>query len=734
MKTPFIYLFSCFFILTATSQKKTITLDQIWDGSFRTQGLTALHSMNNGQQYSVLNFNRSSRSTSIDIYDYKTLSKVKTIASSQTMDALLYFSDYTFSADERKVILETNTESIFRYSVLGHYYVYDTTSETLDMISEHKIQEPAFSPDGTKVAYGRENNIFIKDLISGNTTQITFDGEKNKIINGITDWVYEEEFAFVRAFEWNATSNKIAFIRFDETEVPEFSMDVYGNELYQTQEVFKYPKAGEKNAEVSLHFYDLSADTISSVGLSKTYDDYYAEDFYIPRIKWTKDPDILSAQYINRHQNALDLWLINPTTNQADLVLTEKDEAYVDVTDNLTFLEDHSFIWTSEKDGFNHIYHYTKEGELKNQITKGNWEVTAYYGFNESAKTIYYQSVENGSINRDVYSIRLNGKNKKRLSSEEGTNGADFSANFTYFIKTHSSATTPPKYTLNDSKTGRLVKNIKDNVSLLEKLSSFNYSSKEFSTININGNDLNMWMLKPANFDATKTYPLLMFQYSGPGSQQVANTWSSSRDYWHQYLAQQGYVIACVDGRGTGFKGADFKKVTYLNLVKYETEDQIQAAKQLSDLSYIDESRIGIWGWSYGGHMSTNCLLKGNDVFKMAIAVAPVTSWRFYDTIYTERFMRTPQENPDGYDDNSPFNYPELLKGDYLLVHGSGDDNVHVQHTMRMVEALIQANKQFDWAIYPDKNHGIYGGNTTMHLYTKMTNFLHEKLGDKRMN
>ena len=416
MKTPFIYLFSCFFILTATSQKKTITLDQIWNGSFRTQGLTALHSMNNGQQYSVLNFNRSSRSTSIDIYDYKTLSKVKTIASSQTMDALPYFSDYTFSADERKVILETNTESIFRYSVLGHYYVYDTTSETLDMISEHKIQEPAFSPDGTKVAYGRENNIFIKDLVSGNTTQITFDGEKNKIINGITDWVYEEEFAFVRAFEWNASSNKIAFIRFDETEVPEFSMDVYGTELYQTQEVFKYPKAGEKNAEVSLHFYDLSADTISSVGFSKAYDDYYTEDFYIPRIKWTKDPDILSAQYINRHQNALDLWLINPTTNQADLVLTEKDEAYVDVTDNLTFLEDHSFIWTSEKDGFNHIYHYTKDGKLKNQITKGNWEVTAYYGFNESAKTIYYQSVENGSINRDVYSIRLNGKNKKRLS------------------------------------------------------------------------------------------------------------------------------------------------------------------------------------------------------------------------------------------------------------------------------------------------------------------------------
>ncbi|MDB9954601.1 DPP IV N-terminal domain-containing protein [Flavobacteriaceae bacterium] len=728
MKTPFIYLFSCLFILTATAQKKTISLDQIWDGTFRTQGMTALHSMNNGQQYSVLNFDRSARSTSIDLYDYKTLSKVKTIASSQSMDAIPYFTNYTFSDDERQVILETETEPIFRYSALGIYYVYNVSSKSLEKISEDKIQEPAFSPDGTKVAYGRMNNLFIKDLISGATKQITFDGEKNKIINGITDWVYEEEFAFVRAFEWNASSNKIAFIRFDETEVPEFSMDIYGTELYQTQEVFKYPKAGEKNAEVSLHFYDLNADKISTVALSKEYN-----DFYIPRIKWTKDADVLSAQYMNRHQNNLDLWLINPITNKADLVLTEKDDAYVDVTDNLTFLQDNSFIWTSEKDGFNHIYHYTKEGKLKNQITKGNWEVTAYYGYNESAKTIYYQSVENGSINRDVYSIRLNGKKKKRLSLEEGTNDASFSADFTYFIKTYSSAKTPQKFTLNDSKSGRLVKNIKDNTALLETLETYKFSNKEFSTINVNGNDLNMWILKPADFDPSKSYPLLMFQYSGPGSQQVANRWYSSRDFWHQYLAQQGYIVACVDGRGTGFKGADFKKVTYLNLVKYETEDQIQAAKQISDLSFIDKSRIGIWGWSYGGHMSTNCLLKGNDVFKMAIAVAPVTSWRFYDTIYTERFMRTPQENPSGYDENSPFNYPELLKGDYLLVHGSGDDNVHVQHTMRMVEALIQADKQFDWAIYPDKNHGIYGGNTTMHLYTKMTNFLHEKLGDKRM-
>ena len=729
MKTPFIFLFSCLFLFTATSQTDSFSLNQIWDGSFRTQGLTALHSMKNGQQYSVLNFDRSTGSTSIDLYDYITFSKVKVIATSKTMKAIPYFTNYTFSANESKLILETNTESIFRYSVLGNYYVYDIYLEKLDLISEHKIQEPTFSPDGTKVAYGLNNNLYVKDLISGDTKQITFDGEKNRIINGITDWVYEEEFAFVRAFEWNASSDRIAFIRFDETEVPEFSMDVYGTDLYQTQNVFKYPKAGEKNAIVSLHFYDLNTDKTATVPLSTTYN-----DFYIPRIKWTNDANVLSAQYMNRHQNKLDLWLINPEKGDANLVLSETDDAYVDVTDNLTFLEDNSFLWTSERDGFNHLYHYSKTGQLKKQITKGAWEVTAYYGYNESENAIYYQSVENGSINRDVYSVRLNGKRKIRLSSQVGTNDASFSADFTYFIKTFSSANIPTKYTLHDSKTGRLVRNIKDNSALKNTLSYYKYSNKEFSTLNVNGNDLNMWMLKPSDFDATKTYPLLMFQYSGPGSQRVVNKWNSSRDYWHQYLAQQGYIVVCVDGRGTGFKGSDFKKVTYLNLVKYETEDQIQAAKQIGSLPYIDASRIGIWGWSFGGHMSTNCLLKGNDVFKMAIAVAPVTSWRFYDTIYTERFMRTPQENPGGYDDNSPFNYPELLEGDYLLIHGSGDDNVHVQHTMRMTEAIIQANKQCEWSIYPDKNHGIYGGNTTMHLYTKMTNFLHEKLGDKRIN
>ncbi|WP_299338675.1 S9 family peptidase [uncultured Psychroserpens sp.] len=709
----------------ASAQNKEITLEEIWDGSFRTERMDALHSMKNGQQYSVLNF--ANRTSQIDIYDYKTLSKVKTLVNSADINDIAYFTNYTFSKDETKVLLATEVEPIFRRSTLGKYFVYDTESNTTTLVSEDKIQEPTFSPDGTKIGYGFNNNLYVKDLNTGKTQQITFDGEKNKIINGITDWVYEEEFSFVRAFEWNKGSDKIAFIRFDETDVPEFSMDVYGQQLYQTQQVFKYPKAGETNSDVSLHIYDLAKNKANEVKLDKTY-----SDFYIPRIKWTNDSNVLSAQYMNRHQNELDLWMINAESLVGDLVLAETDKAYVDVTFNLTFLKDNSFIWTSEKDGWNHIYHYDKNGKLINQVTSGEWEVTNYYGYNDKSKRIFYQSTEDGSINRSVYSIGLNGKNKQRLTKSVGTNSASFSADFTYFINSYSSATNPPEYTLNNSKTGNLVKSIKDNDKLAQKLAQYKTSQKEFSTIKVNGNELNMWMIKPADFDENKTYPLFMYQYSGPGSQQVANRWNGSNDYWYQHLAQEGYIVVCIDGRGTGYKGANFKKVTQNELGKYEVEDQIAAAKQLAQRSYIDENNIGIWGWSYGGFMSSNALFKGNDTFSMAIAVAPVTSWRFYDTIYTERYMTTPQENPSGYDENSPINHVGKLKGDFLLIHGTGDDNVHVQNTMRMVEALIQADKQFDWMIYPDKNHGIYGGNTRLHLYKKMTNFIHNTLGKER--
>lgn len=713
-------LFLIGFQSTVIAQQKKITVAEIYSGAFSTQGLDVLRSMNNGRHYTVLNFDAARKVSTIDKYDYKTLEKVETIVSSDALEGVPYFSSYEFSNDESKVLLATEVESIFRRSTLGLFYVLDIKTKELVKISEMKIQEPALSPNGEKVAYVRDNNLYVMDLTTGNTQQITKDGKKNEIINGITDWVYEEEFAFVRAFAWNSNGTKIAFLRFDETKVPEFSMDLYGTEKYPSQNMFKYPKAGEDNAIVSLHLLDVATGTISGVDLGNPY--------YIPRIKWMNNPNYLSVQTMNRHQNDLRLHEVNANTNAVRLLLQETDEAYVDITDDLTFLADDSFIWTSEKDGWNHIYLYNSDGELMNQITKGPWEVTRYYGYDQNEDKVYYQSTENGSINRGVYSVESDGKNKLDLAIDEGTNSASFSADFSYFINTFSNATTPPVYTLHKALTGKKLKDIKDNTALLEKMEGYVLNPREFSTINVNGNDLNMYIIKPKDFDASKKYPLLMYQYSGPGSQSVSNTWYSARDYWHQVLVSEGYIVACVDGRGTGFKGRDFKKTTYLNLVKYETEDQIAAAEKLSERPYIDAARTGIWGWSFGGHMATNSLLKGNDTFEMAIAVAPVTSWRFYDTIYTERFMRTPEENPSGYDDNSPFNYPELLKGDFLLIHGSGDDNVHVQNTMRMIEALVQANKQFEWAIYPDKNHGIYGGNTRIHLFNKMTNFVKEHL------
>jgi Dipeptidyl aminopeptidases/acylaminoacyl-peptidases len=719
MNKQFFLLLTLFGFLTfSTAQKKKITLEEIWGGAFSTEYMDVLRSMNNGKQYTILNFNRSPRSSSLDKYDYETLEKVETIvASSETVP---YFSSYSFSDDESKVLLATEVEPIFRRSRLGIYYVYDIATKGLVKISETKIQEPTLSPDGSKVAYVLDNNLYILDLSSKEVQQVTKDGSKGTIINGVTDWVYEEEFSFVRAFEWNSNGTKIAFLRFDETDVPNFSMDMYGTNLYPYQYEFKYPKAGENNSLVSLHMFDVASGAISNVDLNDAY--------YIPRIKWMNSPDHLSVQTLNRHQDDLKLFDVKATDNSVSLLLEEKDNAYVDIDDDLTFLVDDSFIWTSEGDGYNHLYLYGKDGKLKNQITQGPWEVTRYYGYDKKNNRIFYQSVENGSINRDVYSISTNGKKKKRLSTKVGTNSAAFSTNYTYYINTFSNATTPYEFTLHTASDGKLVKAIKDNSALLEKLDGYEMTPKEFSTININGYDLNMWMIKPADFDPNKKYPLFMFQYSGPGSQSVSNSWISSNDYWHEMLASEGYIVACVDGRGTGLKGRDFKKLTQKELGKYEVEDQIAAAKKLSELPYIDENRTGIWGWSYGGFMSTNCILKGNDVFEMAIAVAPVTSWRFYDSIYTERYMQTPQENASGYDDNSPFNYPEMLKGKYLLVHGSGDDNVHVQNTMRMIEALVQANKPFDWAIYPDKNHGIYGGNTRLHLFTKLTNFVKENL------
>lgn len=721
MKLPHSFLSIFLFCISVISaQEKEITLEEIYNGTFQQEGMQSLQSLNNGKEYVVLN--TGDGSSSVDIYSYETGEKTGTLVDSEDLDAIDHFDNYEIGEGEKRIILGTETEDIYRRSFKGIFYVYDIQSGELIKIRAEKIQEPSLSPDGEKVAYIYNNDIYIKDLASGEVTQVTEDGEKNKIINGLADWVYEEEFSIVQAYKWNPTGEKIAFLKFDESEVPEFSMDIYGQELYPSSETFKYPKAGEKNSIVTLHMYDVSSEETSRIDLGNY------SDFYIPRLKWTQDPQILSVQVLNRHQNVLDLIFVNARTGEAKVVLTEKDEAYVDVTDNLTFLKNNDFIWTSERDGWNHIYLYDNSGKLKNQVTRGNWVVTDYYGFDPESDRIFYQSTENGSINRDVYSIKLNGNGKRRLTEKVGQNSADFSSDYTYFINSFTSATTPYEFTLHLARNGKLVRQIKDNEELLARIDQYDFSPKEFSTIAVNGNDLNMWMIKPPDFDPSKEYPLFVAQYSGPGSQTVSNTFYSTNDYWYQLLANKGYIVVAIDPRGTGMKGAEFKKVTQLELGKYEVEDIIQAARQLGAREYIDEDRMGIWGWSYGGFMASNAILKGNDVYSLAIAVAPVTSWRFYDSIYTERYMTTPQENPSGYDENSPINHVEKLKGDYLLVHGTGDDNVHVQNTMRMIEALVQAGKQFRWALYPDRNHGIYGGNTRLHLYTMMTNFITENL------
>lgn len=711
-------LFLCFLLVQATLiAQENITVEDIYTGEFRTEGLQSLRSLDNGKEYLVLNYN-ADRTQSIDKYSYLTGEKTGTLVSSADLE--LPIRSYSLSDDEQQIMIVSQRQPIFRRSANSMVYIYDLNSKKLTQLSDNLVRSAAFSPDGKKVAYVYENNLYYKDLESGNTTQATDDGEINKLINGVSDWVYEEEFAIVRAYQWSPDSKQIAFLSFDESEVPEFSMDVYGSDLYQYPYVFKYPKAGEKNAVVGLHVYDLLSRKRKEIDLNRD------EEFYVARINYSPDGR-LAAQVLNRHQNILDFYYVDQDGN-AEIAFTEEDAAYVDVTDDLTFLEDGSFLWTSEKDNYRHIYLFDKDGKEKRQITSGDWDVTSYYGYDPKAKRIYFQSTEDGSINRGIYSISLKGKKKRKLNNKVGSNSASFSNDFSYYINTYSSATTPPVYTLNDAKDGKQLREIQNNNALTEKLKNYKLSEKEFSTIAVNGNDLNMWMMKPLDFDASKEYPVLMFQYSGPGSQQVSNSWYGANDYWHSMLANDGYIVVCIDGRGTGYKGADFKKVTQKELGKYEVEDQIAAAQKLGAMDYVDADRIGIWGWSYGGFMSSNCILKGADTFSTAIAVAPVTNWRYYDTIYTERYMTTPQENASGYDENSPINHVDKLEGKYLLIHGSADDNVHVQNTMQMIEALVQANKQFDWAIYPDKNHGIYGGNTRIHLFNKMTDFIKENL------
>jgi dipeptidyl-peptidase-4 len=675
--------------------------------------------MNDGIHYTSLN--RGDSSIYITKYSYETGDSIGLIVDNNNIGNIV-FNSYNFSGNEEKILLPTETESIYRYSSQSAYYVYDRNSMTIEALSHGKQRLAQFSADAKKVAFVRENNIFIKDLITNTEKQVTIDGEINKIINGATDWVYEEEFAFDNGMQWNINGTKLAFYKFNEEDVPEFSMDIFSG-LYPKQSRFKYPKAGEANSSVEIFIFDLNTNKITKSDIDSQ------EEFYIPRIKWTKNENILSVQRMNRHQNQLDFLLVDVKDGSSTNIFTETDPAYIDIHDNLTFLDDGSnFIWTSEKSGYNHIYLYNIKGKQVRKLTKGDFDITDFYGVDESNDIVYFASAERSAMQRDIYSIQLNGKRKKVLSNKSGTNSGTFSSNFKFFINQHSDANSPYFYSLYNSK-GKEIRTLKNNLELKNTLSEFSLTKKEFFDFKTSeGTLLNGWMMKPKDFDETKKYPVFMFLYGGPGSQQVTDAWGGANFMWFQMLTQQGYIVTCIDNRGTGARGADFKKCTYQQLGKLETEDQIEANIHLASLPFVDGSRIGIFGWSYGGYMSSLCLLKGADYFKMGIAVAPVTNWRYYDSIYTERYMRTPQENASGYDDNSPINHVEKLKGKYLLIHGSADDNVHYQNTMEMSQALVNANKPFDMFVYPNKNHGIYGGNTRLHLFSKMTEFIKENL------
>ncbi len=705
--------------------QKEITLEDIWqDGTFRSKSVPGFNFLNDGKHYSRR------EGKQVKEYDLTTGNFTKVIFDAEAIkgndDFEAAFDSYSFSNDEQKILLKTGTERIYRHSTRANYFVYDRKAKTLITLSKGGKQRYAtFNPQADKVAFVRKNNLFYVDFKTGKEVQVTHDGKHNHIINGSPDWVYEEEFSFARAFEWSPDGQRIAFMRFDESAVKEFTMTMYHDDDYPEYVTFKYPKVGETNSVVSVHLYNVGNGKTVKADLGKE------EDQYIPRIRWTQNSRQLCIFRMNRHQNKLELLLANAELGATKLLMEERNEWYIGEGhfDNLKFLKDgQHFLYSSEKDGNYHIYLYNMNGQLVRQLTKGRFDVTKLYGVDEKNQRLFYQAAASKPINREIYSIGLDGTNKKMLSSKDGWNSAQFSSTFDYFVLYHSEANSPATYAVYDRQ-GKLLRSLEDNADVRKVTAEYNFQAVEFFTFKTSDNvELNGWMIKPPNFDNNRKYPAFMYVYGGPGSQTVRNSYSGSNYQWFQMLAQKGYVVASVDNRGTGARGEQFKKMTYQQLGKYETIDQIEAGKYLASLPFTDPGRIGIFGWSYGGYMSSLAILKGSEVFKAAIAIAPVTNWKWYDTIYTERFMRTAKENPEGYRDNSPIYFADQLKGAYLLVHGVADDNVHFQNTVEMANALIRANKQFDTYFYPNRNHGIYGQNARIHLYTKMTNFLLENL------
>ena len=711
-------------------QKLPLTLeDIIAKPTFRAASVPGFNWMNDGRYYSAL------EGGSLMQHEVTTGKTTQTLVPASALqvagaDKPLDVDGYSFNADEQKVLFTTGTEPIYRHSARASYYVFDRGTKRLTPLSAGGKQGYAtFSPDGRRVAFTRDNNVFVTDLATMKETAVTTTGVPNKFINGSTDWVYEEEFSFAQGFFWSPDSKQLAYYTFDESQVPEYDMQQWGG-LYPKEYRFKYPKAGEKNSAVGVNTYDVAAARTVKMDVGAETDQY------LPRVLWTQTPGLLSIRRLNRLQNKLEILHANAATGKAAVVLTDTDPAYLEINDDdLRYLADgKQFLFASEKDGFRNLYLHEVGGRLLRQLTKGHGEVSSVAGVDEKHGFVYYTSPDAKPLERHLYRVPLKGGRPQRLSEAgAGTDAVNMSADCRYFLNTHSSAGVPAVVSLREGATGKLVKTLEDNARLRQTLSRYNLGPLEFISFSTaEGVQLNGSLLKPANFDPAKKYPVLMYVYGGPGSQTVADNAGagvSFRNYlWHQLLAQQGYLVVSVDNRGTGARGGAFRKSTYANLGKLETIDQGEAAKYLGTLPYVDKSRIGIWGWSFGGYMTALAMTKNADLFKMGISVAPVTNWRYYDTVYTERYLKTPQLNPSGYDDNSPVQFAQNLKGKYLLVHGTGDDNVHFQNSIAWVDAMIKADKDYQTLYYPNRNHGISGGNTTLHLYRQMTNFVTQNL------
>lgn len=726
MKKHLLLLLMLVATLVTFGQTKKITIEDIWnDFKFYPRGVAGYTAMPKSDYYTVI------KRAGIERYSFATGERVDMLLSNADLERLSNgavniskVSGYEFSSDEKRMVIAVEEESIWRRSSLAFYYVYDLVNKTLTMVADTntKLHFAFLSEDGSKVLFARDCDLFYQDMATGKITRITSDGKENAILNGYADWVYEEELDMSSAASWSPDGTKIAFLRFDESRVKEYNFALYDN-LYPTDFKYKYPKAGEDNSLVDVYIYDVATAQLTKIDLGDN------SNCYFPRVYWLPNSTDAVVLKLNRHQNQLDFIRYNTVTKAQDIIYTDKNDKWLDVTDDYYFLKDgKTMIVTSERDGFNHIYKVTLGGEVK-QLTSGKWEVNKIQYVNEAKKQIYYLSNESGVLNRDLYVVNFDGKKKALISSGDGWNQTVFSPNGNFYRNQYSNLNTLPIYTIRDAK-GKELRVLNDNQNVQNTMNEYGFVKREIiSFTTADGTQLNGWMMKPANFDPNKKYPVMMNCYGGPGSQQVENAYQSAQDYaFYQMLAQHGYISVCVDGRGTATRGDEFKKIIYQQMGKYEAIDQIATANWLKSLPYVDGNRIGIWGWSFGGYLSALSMFRGEGAFKMAISVAPVTNWRYYDNVYTERFMRTPQENPDGYDMNSPTTYASQLKGKYLLIHGTADDNVHFQNAMELIKGLNEAGVEYDQFFFPNKNHFILGGNTRTYLYTKLAKYILENL------